>query len=71
MEFLPLYKTFTLSVQGKCGNCTRVYKGTYVEGFQILLKSFPICKDEGHSLHTFLDHALIPFNFITSYMFIG
>ena len=71
MEFLPWYKTFTLSVQDKCANCTRVYKGTYINGFQIHLKSFPFCKDEVHSSDTFLDHALIPFNIITSYMFIG
>ena len=70
MEFLPLCKTFTLIVQGKCANCTRVYKGTYIKGFQICLKSFPFFKDEGHFSHTFLDHTLIPFNFITSYMFI-
>ena len=71
VEFLPRYKTFTLNVQGKCANCTRVYKGTYIKEFQIHLKSFPFCKDEGHSSDTFLDHALIPFNFITSYIFIG
>ena len=71
MEFLPQFKTFTLSVQGKGANCTRVYKGTHIKGFQIHLKSFPFCKDEGHSSDTFLDHALISFNIITSYMFIG
>ena len=59
MEFLPLHKTFTLSVQNKCANYIRVYKGPYVKGFQIRLKLFPFCKDEGHSSHTFLHHTLI------------
>ena len=36
VQFLALYNEFTLSIQGKYGNCTRVYKGTYVEGFQII-----------------------------------
>ena len=26
--YLQLYKAFTLSVQGQCANCTRVYKAT-------------------------------------------
>ena len=33
IEFVQVYKVFTLSVQGKCAKCTRVYKGTYHEGF--------------------------------------
>ena len=33
-----LYKAFTLSIQCKCANCTSVYKATYLEGFQMLLK---------------------------------
>ena len=40
VEFLALYKVFTLSVQGKYDKCTRVYKGTYVEGFQIFFKNY-------------------------------
>ena len=28
-------KAFTLSVQGKCTKSTRVYKGVYLEGFQM------------------------------------
>ena len=30
-----LDKAFTLSVQGQCTKCTRVYKGAYLEGFQM------------------------------------
>ena len=37
VKFLALYKTFTLSVQCKCGNCTSVYNATYVKGFQMVL----------------------------------
>ena len=39
MEFLSLYKAFTLSVQGKYGNYMRVYKGVCLEGFQMILKN--------------------------------
>ena len=61
VQFLALYNEFTLSIQGKYGNCTRVYKGTYVEGFQILLKNwlahFPFLR-MGDIPHT---HFLFPF----------
>ena len=33
MEFLPLYKAFTLSVQSKYANCTRMYKSICLEVF--------------------------------------
>ena len=55
MEFLPLYKAFTLSVQGKYGKCTRVYKGTCLEGFQMILRNslthflFPSMRDIPHT----------------------
>ena len=35
---MALYKLLTLSVQEKYGNYTRVYKGTYVEGFNFFFK---------------------------------
>ena len=66
---MALYKLFTLSVQEKYGNHTRVYKGTYVEGFNFFFKIknwlayFPFCKDGGHSSQTFLDDTLILLNF--------
>ena len=59
VEFLALYKVFTLSVQDKYGNCIKVYKGTYVEGFQIFFKNwlvyFPFVR-MGDILHK---HSLI------------
>ena len=39
MEFVQVYKVFTLSVQGKYSNCTRVYKTTFLEGFQLIFKN--------------------------------
>ena len=71
MKFLSLYKTFTLSIQGTCAYCTRVYKGTYVEGFEILLKSFPFWKDEGHSLTHIPWSRTHLIQFYYFYMFIG
>ena len=34
MEFAPLYKVFTLNLQGKCTNCTRG-----VQGYHLLMIS--------------------------------
>ena len=39
MEFVRVYKAFTKSVQGKYSNCTMVYKGTCLEGFEMILKN--------------------------------
>ena len=33
-EFVILYKVITLNVQGKCTNCKRVYKLTFLIGFE-------------------------------------
>ena len=53
VKFLPLYKTFTLSVQCKCANCTSVYKGTYLEGFELLGKiAFSLRFSKGNIGHS-------------------
>ena len=38
-NFLQLYKAFTLSVQPRYGQRTRVYKGSYLECFQLILRN--------------------------------
>ena len=70
---MQVYKTFILSMQCKCANCTKVYEVAIFKNlkeFQKLACSFPFFKDERHFSHTLLDHTLIQFIFITSYMFI-
>ena len=60
VDFLPLYKAFTLSVLGKCTNYTKVYKGVYLKGFEMILKNlFAFSNHGGHSSHTLLDHTPI------------
>ena len=39
-NFLQLYKAFTLSVQPRYGQRTRVYKGSYLECFQLILRNW-------------------------------
>ena len=56
--FLPLYKTFTQSVQNKYTNCTRVYKDVYLKGFEMILKNLLIYHG-GHSSHKLFDHTPI------------
>ena len=34
-----LYKALTLSIQCKCANYISLYKATFLEGFQLLLKN--------------------------------
>ena len=65
VQLLQVYKAFTQSVQGQCTKCTRVYKGVYLKGFQVILKNlliyfFPIVEEilltyclNGDSLHAF------------------
>ena len=73
MEFLSLYKAFTLSVQGKYGNYMRVYKGVCLEGFQMILKNwlahfpFPRMRDIPHIYWLIMCNICI---YLTSYMFI-
>ena len=75
MEFLSLYKAFTLSVQGKYGNYMRVYKGTCLKEFQNdfeqLTHSFPFSKDEMRYIpHTYVLMTCNPCIYLTSYTFI-
>ena len=73
VKFLSLYKTFILSVQEKYGNCIRVYKGTYLEGFQMILRNglthfpFPRMRDIHHTYWLIMCNLCI---YLTSYMFI-
>ena len=74
MEFVQVYKVFILSVQGKCTNCTKVYKTTFLERIQLIFKNllahFPLSgiRDipHTHCLMKYLSYAF----FLTLYMFI-
>ena len=70
---VQVYKTFTLSVQGICANCTsctRYLSSRISKVYEELASSFPFSNDEGHSSHTLLAHTLNPLIFVSSYMFI-
>ena len=74
LEFLPLYKAFTLSVQDKYANYMRVYKGTYLKFFQMILRNrlahFPLPRMRNIS-HTYWLITCSPSIYLTSYIFIS
>ena len=65
MEFVHVYMVFTISVQAKCTNCTRVYKVTFLEGIPLIFKNslahFPLLRirdiPQTHFLMAHSSHA--------------
>ena len=70
---VQVYNAFTLSVQGTCANCTRCTRYLFTrisKVYEEVACLFPFSNNKGHFSHTLLDHTLIPFIFMSSYMFI-
>ena len=74
MKFALLYKVFILSVQGKYTNCTRGVQGFHLwrisSDYEKLTCLFPSIKNGGHSSHILVNHTLIPYTLVNSYMVI-
>ena len=65
IKLTPVYKSVTLTVQGKCTKCTRGIKGCLCGGFQLILNNYffschlRIVHSHGtHSSITHSSHAL-------------
>ena len=71
IKLTPVYKSVTLTVQGKCTKCTRGIKGCLCGGFQLILNKFFSCHQViALSCHIFLHHTLILCTLLNSHIVI-